>query len=163
MDSKTLMGLTPWSSLIKVNEPYRVDQLIRGLPLLPCSHTGGTPPPLWCNQNEACCTTKAWCILGLEKKIHLCHTMLHQRFQCACTRAETNTAVGRNVSLFFWSYLRHQHTRSLHLTICLLAGGMLRFGSSCVLYVVSCVESFSHWRTWLVKHLSEWCCIIQVY
>lgn len=156
-------GTHPWASLIKVIEPYRVDQLIRGLPLLLCSHTGGTPPIMMQSKwsmlyNKSMMHFGPW-----EENPSLFHTMLHQRFQCACTHAETNTAIGLKVSLFFWSYLWHQHYCSLHLTICLLAGGMLRFGSRCVLYVVSCVESFHHWITWLVKHLSEWCCIIQVY
>lgn len=156
--SKPLMEHTLLASVIKVNAPCRVALPIRGPPLLLCSHTGGTPGPplLWGNQNEACCTTKACCILGLEKKIHLCHTLLYQWLQCACTHAETNVAIGCMVILM-------APTRLLSSPHYLLAcRGNVEIWVQ--MSSVSCVMfSLCHWITWLVKHLSEWCCINQVY
>lgn len=121
-----------------------MDQLIRGLPLLLCSHTGGTPPHYDAIKMKHVVQQKHDAFWALRRTSISVTPCCIRDFSVHAPMLKP-TLLLDVMSVFFSGHTCGTSTLALFtFTICLLAGGMLRFGSRCVLYVVSCVESFSH-------------------
>lgn len=158
-------------------EPRHMATLTKGPSLITCS--GATP--VWCTSRWSMLRNKRMMHFGpWEEDSSLSHRVSSQSvsLQRACAHAEAATVVGSFQS--FFPTILVAPTRLLSSPHHLLAGGggwggvgwggMLRFGSRSVLYVLSCLFFFVCFFSWVSYCINltcktpvfEWCYINQV-